>query len=144
MSVRVQICYSVALSSKHESKEMICTRSDVAKKQERVEGSGTTWICTSLTTTLPALGGMDAAGVAGQESSYRKRCGTGGHSLSRNSASKFGGALCGGTYTYTPYGEHTFTRHSSAIASHTTCSVKCMQLAVRTANESRPKTEAGH
>jgi hypothetical protein len=70
MSVRVQICYSVALSSKHESKEMICTRSDVAKKQERVEGSGTTWICTSLTTTLPALGGMDAAAVAGEESSY--------------------------------------------------------------------------
>lgn len=143
MSVRVQICYSVALSSKHESKEMICTRSDVAKKQERVEGSGTTWICTSLTTTLPALGGMDAAGVAGQES-YRNRCGSCGLSLSRNSASKLGGVSCGGTYTYTPYGEHTFTRHSSAIASHTTCSVKCVQLDAGTANERRSKTEAGH
>lgn len=92
-------------------------------------------------------GWMDAgagAGVAGQELSYYRNpsylavAQAVSLSLHRNS-------VCCSTYTYySPLLEHTFTRHSSAIASHTTCSVKCMQRCAHPANNNNEwQAEAG-
>lgn len=112
MSVRVQVGCSVAQLSKQESKEMMRVRGNVAKKE-----SGRVWYYLHMHKSDDAIGiGRDGCGWA--ESSYRPGgyyCGTSGLSVSRNSASKLGVALCCGTYMYIHDAEHTFTRHSSAI-----------------------------
>ena len=108
---------------------------DVAKKESgRVRYYLHTHKCTSLT-TLPALGGMDdaAAGVAGQVSSYARAVAQVACLFPGTRRASEAARMLWHIYVYALL-EHTFKRHSSAIASHTTCSVKCMQPSAGTAN----------